>query len=363
MRSICPAFVHKEISEENKQINQRPMKYFKFVVLSLLMTSFLSGCERNNGDFTGTYCLNMNNMEMEIVQKGDLVTFTVQNDILQNGTGSVFGDTLVLTATVSGSEIFTSDLVFTKDRKNFSGPFKITNNSNEIMLEGVLLGYKGECKKYDITANGIPKFVETDFTQLSKIEKISKFRSGFGHSFTDGKETCRSMKHYYDPYPKFRKNNSVEIYSPVNGTIISVANDGHGASIGLTNKEIQIRPDNQPAFIFVLYHCDLSSASVAAGKKVSAGDLIGYARLYYDDLSQYATSFDIAVWVSTPSGIQLISYFETMKDALFNDYISRGVTSRQDFIISREARDADPLQCNGETFLTTGNIENYVTLH
>jgi hypothetical protein len=170
------------------------------------------------------------------------------------------------------------------------------------------------------------------------------------------------MKHYYNPYPVFRQNNTVEIFSPVNGTIVSVVNDGHGASIGLTNKEIQIKPHDQPAFVFILYHCDLASADVAAGEKVGAGDLIGYARMYYEDLDQYATSFDIAVWVNTPSGMRLISYFDTMKDDLFNDYVSRGVTSRQDFMITRDARDADPLQCSGETFLTAGDIENFVSL-
>ncbi|MBN1790981.1 MAG: hypothetical protein JW830_10830 [Bacteroidales bacterium] len=326
------------------------------------MTSFLAGCERDEEDFSGTYCINLQNMEMRIVQTGDVVTFSLQNDLLDNETGSVSGDTLILTATTSASEIFTSVLVFSKDRKHFSGPFKIVNNAGETTMEGILLGNKGECVKYDITANGIPQFVGRDFTRLSRIEKISKFRSGFGHSFTDGSESCRSMKHYYNPYPDFRQNNTVEIYSPVNGTIVSVVNDGHGASIGLTNKEIQIRPDDQPAFVFILYHCDLASADVATGEKVGEGDLIGFARMYYDDLDQYATSFDIAVWANTPSGMRLISYFDTMKDDLFSDYVSRGVTSRQDFVITRDARDADPLQCNGETFLTTGEIENFVTL-
>ncbi|MBN2861661.1 MAG: hypothetical protein JXN62_00775 [Bacteroidales bacterium] len=301
-------------------------------------------------------------MEMRIVQTGDHVTFSVNHDLLENGTGSVSGDTLALTAAVSLSEVFTSKVIFSEDRESFSGPFKITNNAGDTMLEGILMGSRGECMEYDITAHGIPQFVGTDFTRSSRIEMISKFRSGFGHSFTDGSESCRSMKHYFNPYPIYRQNNTVEIYSPVNGVIVSVVNDGHGASIGLTNKEIQIRSDDQPAFIFVIYHCDLASEAIAAGRKVSGGDLIGYARMYYDDLAQYSTSFDIAVWVNTPTGTRLISYFETMQDALFSTYVSRGVTSRQDFIITREDRDADPLQCNGETFLTAGNIENFVTL-
>ncbi len=37
---------------------------------------------------------------------------------------------------------------------------------------------------------------------------------------------------------------------------------------------------------------------ILPGKKVSAGNLIGYARMYYDDLAQYVTRFDIAFWVN-----------------------------------------------------------------
>ena len=198
---------------------------------------------------------------------------------------------------------------------------------------------------------------------LNKIEKISKFRSGFGHSYTDGNETCRSMKHYFNPFLSFRKNNTVEIYSPVNGIITSVVNDGHGASIGLKNKEIQIKSTDQPAFIFIFYHCDIISETIAPGKKVQAGELLGYGRLYYDDLAQYSTSFDIAVSVNTPAGMKLISYFDTLTDMVFNEYISRGAAARSDFVITREARDASPLQCNGETFLNGGILENWVTLN
>jgi len=230
-------------------------------------------------------------------------------------------------------------------------------------MEGILLGNKGECPEYDIDAMGVPEFVGKDFTQLSKIEKISKFRSGFGHSYTDGTEPCRSMKHYFNPYTNYRQNNTVEVYAPVDGIILSVANDGHGASTGLTNKVLQIRPDDHPAFIFILYHCDLASEAIVTGKRLEAGDMIGHARLYYDDLQEYATSFDIAVWVNTPSGMRLVSWFETMSDALFGNYQLRGVTSRQDFIITEEERDASPLQCNGDTFLSPGSIENFVSLN
>lgn len=171
------------------------------------------------------------------------------------------------------------------------------------------------------------------------------------------------MKHYFDPFLRFRDNDMVEIYSPVDGIITSVLNDGHGASIGLKNKEVQIKSDDQPAFVFILFHCDIISEAIASGKRVRAGELLGYGRLYYDDLQQYVTSFDIAVSVNTPTGMRLISYFDILNDQVFNEYISRGTNSRSDFVITREARDGSPLQCNGETFLDSGILENWVTLN
>jgi hypothetical protein len=226
-----------------------------------------------------------------------------------------------------------------------------------------LQGAKGECPTYDISLYGIPRFVDRDFTQLSKIEKISKFRSGVGHDYSDSFEPCRSMKHYYSVYASYRSNNTVEVYSPVAGDIVSITNDGHGASIGLNNKQIQIRPAGQPAFTIRIFHCDLVSSAVATGKKVKAGELLGYARLYYDDLMEYADSFDIAVFVNTPEGVRLISYFDVMESAVFEAYMARGAASPQDFIITKEARDADPLQCSGDQFADGGNLENWVTLY
>jgi hypothetical protein len=57
-----------------------------------------------------------------------------------------------------------------------------------------------------------------------------------------------------------------------------------------------------------------------------------------------------------------VSFFDILKNDVFNNYIDKGAVSRQDFIISREERDGDPLECNGETFLTSGNIENWFIL-
>jgi len=346
------------------------MKRLKNSVLFLLIAIFLVQCRPVQGDlnqdevpdYSGIYCLNMQNLEMTITQTGSSVTFSLQSDLLTDGMGTISGDILQLTAVTTGAANFSANLAFMEAGARFSGPFEIKDATGITLMDGILLGDKGECPEYDITVNGVPRFVSADFTELAKIEQISKFRSGFGHSYTDGFETCRSMKHYYNPYEMYRQNQTVEIYAPVTGIITSISDDGHGASLGLTNKQIQIRPEAQPAFTFVLFHTDLASVEIVTGKQIKAGELLGYARLYYEDLDEHATSFDIAVWVNTPSGSRLVSYFDTLADGVFDAYISRGATSRQDFIITQAERDTDPLECSGEAFITSDGLVNWVIL-
>jgi len=340
-------------------------------IFMLIFLNIFTVCNRDKGvintsenkEYSGTYCINEQNIEIVINQSGNNVTFTIMSGVEITGTGAITGRTMTLTGNTTDKATFTAILVFTNTGQSFSGTYRVTDASGIVSGEEMLEGTKGRCAVYDIGVNGIPKLTGKDFTQLNKIHRISRFRSGIGHSYTDRFETCRSMKHYYSTLESFRKNNTIEIYSPVAGIIASVSNDGHGTSIGLNNKQIRIRPDNQPAFIFRIFHTDLVSSNIAKGKKVQAGELIGYARLFYEDLAEYADSFDIAVEVNTPSGIKLVSYFETMEDAVFNTYIARGAFSRQDFIITREARDSDPLKCNGETFITSGTINNWVILN
>lgn len=340
------------------------MKQIIFITLYFIFIIQVA-CENEDpsADYSGKYCLNLQNIEMIIAQKGNQVTFTVQNDLLVNGVGTAKGDTLLLNAQTGDSENFTCRVTFSDDLAGFSGPYSITNESGQVLTSGILTGIKGECSTYDIDLLGVPKFIVSDFTQLEKIEKVSKFRSGFGHSYTDGTEACRSMKHYFMPFADYRDNHMIEIYAPVNGTISSVSNDGHGASYGLINKIIQIRSNDQPAFSFEIFHCDLVSDAVETGKIAQAGELLGYARLYYEDLNEYANSFDVALWAQTPSGIRLISYFDALTDDVFERYTTRGAETRADFIISREARDADPIQCEDERFITGGTLENWVSLN
>ena len=51
-----------------------------------------------------------------------------------------------------------------------------------------------------------------------------------------------------------------------------------------------------------------------------------------------------------------------MTDALFQDYQSRALASRDAVIITQQARDADPLTCQEGRFTTRGALTNWVFL-
>jgi hypothetical protein len=178
--------------------------------------------------------------------------------------------------------------------------------------------------------------VTADYIELNKITRISKFRSGVGHDYSDSSETCRSKKHYFVPqtYP-------VKIFSPVSGSITYLTQEWAGTQVG-------IQAGNRT---FVIFHVDVSS-SLAVGSSVSAGQEIG------THIGPQTWS-DIAVWEND----KLLSYFELMTDSVFQNYQSRGISSRDQLIISQADRDADPLTCNGETFQSAGTIPNWVDLN
>lgn len=200
---------------------------------------------------------------------------------------------------------------------------------------------------YDFEANGIPKFAVANYIELSKIAKISKFRSSEGHDYSDNFEQCRSMKHYYQPY--FNINwGDVKIYAPVTGTIEKIDQEWAG-------KQVHIIPDNYPDFKIIMFHVNLNGTFVA-GSKVTAGQQLG------THISS-ATSSDITVSVNTTKGFKLISWFEVMTDQLFDEYKSRGVATRSNAIISKTERDLNPLSCSGEAFTNKGTIENWVNLN
>jgi hypothetical protein len=200
---------------------------------------------------------------------------------------------------------------------------------------------------YDVDANGIPKIAEVNYIELEKVYSISKFRSGVGHDYSDYFETCRSMKHYFQP-----KSNadwsSIKLFSPVKGKVSNTIEEWAGT-------QVQIQSEEYPAFYFIIFHVNLTNP-LNVGDAVTAGQQLG------THIGSQTWS-DIAVGINTPDGWKLISYFDIINDTVFKEYETRGILSRNELIIYEEARDADPLTCTDGEFENEGNLENWVTLN
>jgi len=196
-----------------------------------------------------------------------------------------------------------------------------------------------------ITINKIPEFITHDFVNLDMIEKISKFRSGYGHDFSDGFEHNCSMKHYYAYYSKYSGDDqTIPVYSPVNGLVIAKWNEGENT--GRKNDyQIHIVPDNHTYITIRIFHIN---ATVNKGDRVKSGDKIGWVQASPTTQEKNNgilgdTDFDIGVEARTFTGVHYISYFSIMADTLFENYKKRGAESRNDFIISKTWRDAHPV--------------------
>ncbi|HTR80425.1 MAG TPA: hypothetical protein VMM58_02265 [Bacteroidota bacterium] len=191
-----------------------------------------------------------------------------------------------------------------------------------------------------------PHFVATNYIDLDKIGRVSKFRSSVGHDYHDDFEQCRSMKHYFEPKENIDWS-AIKIIAPVGGTVSRMIEEWAGT-------QVQIESKAYPSLYFIIFHINLRKA-LAVGDTIQEGDTLG------THIGSQTMS-DIAVGVASDSGWALISYFDVMTDSLFQQYRSKGAGTREDFIISKEARDADTLHCSGDTFLKEGSIADWVTL-
>jgi hypothetical protein len=201
---------------------------------------------------------------------------------------------------------------------------------------------------YDLAGLGPPRILTADYIDLSKIERVSRFRSTVGHSFTDGSETCRSMKHYFQPKQSLDWT-SVEIYAPASGTIAIIAADGAAGS------RVVLRPRELAVLDVTIFHVALDPG-IVVDSWVEAGQRLGRH-------ASSSTMSDIAVSTGPKEGGTLASYFLAMTDAVFAAYQARGVPSREAAIITREERDADPVPCVGESqFTVRGTLPDWLNL-
>jgi len=170
-----------------------------------------------------------------------------------------------------------------------------------------------------------------------------------GHSYTDGSETCRSMKHYYQPKLSIDWT-TVDIYAPASGTVMGIAPDG---AFGY---RIRIRPRDLAVLDIQIFHVRLDSG-VVRDRWVDAGEHIGRH-------ASSGTMSDIAMSIGPKEGGTLISHFDAMTDAVFAQYQARGVPSREAAIITEAERDADPVPCVGEQqFTVHGTLPDWLVLN
>jgi len=305
-------------------------------------------------DYSGAYHVAVGHEPaylMELSQQDQAVVFSLTGtDVSLEGDGTLDGATLQLTAELGEQEAFTATVEFSEDGSSFQGTFAV---SGQWPVQGTLAGSSSDWQLFDTQTQTLPQLVTTDMTELGKISMISKFRSGQGHDYSDDFESCRSMKHYYLARDGV-EHSSVKAFAPVTGTVIGTTDEWldqdrwAGTAVG-------IRPDAHEEFFLALYHLDLHSP-LAVGEHVTAGQELGVS---VDGLGTVA---EVAVGVHTPAGRQLISYFEIVTDAVFQQYRAHGVAERATLIISRDQRDAEPLQCEEGEFVEQGDLSDWIAL-
>jgi hypothetical protein len=324
------------------------------VIGSLFILFVGTPCVTATQDVSGTYFVAIGHsprFTMELSQSGNDVTFSLDGaGILITGWGTISGRRMTLAADLGEMGLFAAETRFRADGESFSGTWEISDGNP---VQGTITGTTAPWATYDVVSLGLPRFGRADCIELHKIARVSRFRSGSGHDYSDDFESCRSMKHYYDPRAGVDRL-SLALFSPVDGTVLGTTNEWDGPDVW-KGEAVGIRVDGHPAFDVVIFHVNLDR-DLVPGDRVTAGERLGTSQ------KQSGTVTDMAVGVHTPSGYMLVSYFEIIQDRVFERYRRVGARKRSQFIISREDRDADPLECDGEEFVNGGNLENWVTL-
>lgn len=184
-----------------------------------------------------------------------------------------------------------------------------------------------------------PQFITHQYIDLSRIQQVSKFRSGVGHDASDSFESCRSMKHYFSG-DESEDRTTIELYAPMDGKIVLNMSDDPG-------HQVWIRPSGYPQYLVIIYHAKLING-LGTGTTIRSGMLIGH-------LGGNTSWSDMQIAELGFFRHRFISYFDVMTDQVFSEFQDLGFASRQDFILSKSERDARPLRC-GFGFFKTGSF-------
>jgi hypothetical protein len=214
----------------------------------------------------------------------------------------------------------------------------------------------------------LPQFITHDFVDPQYLNAIARYRSGVGHSFSDGYEPAdRSLKNYFEPKPIYlNTRDALPLFAPATGALATVVPEGHVLANGERRGfQLSLIPDGYPAFEIRLFHVNLS-AGLGAGSHVVAGDTLGFADL------REAVDFDWAVavaWNARPlfgdagqalvaPGYRLLSPFDLMTDAAFAHYAAyNGITDRSQFVVPLAYRAAHPGRFIGQDLSNLDPIE------
>lgn len=215
-----------------------------------------------------------------------------------------------------------------------------------VEIAGVFAG--GQRYPMGLDQSSLPKFVTFNQIEVDELDEVTKFRSGSGHSYTDPYEGCRSMKHYFVTSNKEGGINEVPIYSPVDGKItVSLWDNQDGT-------QVWIKPDGYPQFTVILFHVSKLDG-VPWFSRVEAGQQIGW---------QKTNGNDVAIMQAGPFGWRFRSVFQVMDDKTFAEYAEYGITDREQMIISKKERDANPFECKGQMFTHSTRLpEDYVPIN
>jgi len=224
-----------------------------------------------------------------------------------------------------------------------------------------------------LSQNQPPPLLTTNFVNLDKIERISRFRSCAGHVTVpqNNREQRRNMKHYFWIKKSITTNDKpVEIYAPYNGFVSvlrSDSNEGLEGEIALVPKDVFVFLPPIGRWTFSVQHINVRQ-DLKRGKEVKAGELLGTATIR----GEGGGSFDIVYAKFAPTlkkidnwtdpFIDLDSVFNHMSDSVFAQYQKKGVATKDDIVMLKEQRDQNlcQYQNGGPYFENQEDPDNWV---
>ena len=123
------------------------------------------------------------------------------------------------------------------------------------------------------------KIITNNPLDITQIERISKFRSCYGHDYSGlningEKEPLSSMKHYIEPFSSLMNTkDKIKVFAPFDGKITEII------YYDKNDQQIFISSNEARAWHFIFFHI-APLPEIIKGKKVKSGELIGYVNRF-----------------------------------------------------------------------------------